>query len=151
MLLNNNQDLFLVCVGGGNFDEDEQNLLKSLSIQKKVLRFDVNDGKLGYLYKNALAFVFPSLYEGFGLPIVEAFACKCPVVLNNASCFPELAADSAEYFDPSSIESMRKAIEKVINNYKLRQKLIKRGLERVKDFSWEKTAKKTKKVYQSVI
>jgi len=151
LLLKNDQNLFVVCAGGGNFNKYEQDLLKNLSLQERVFQFSVDDEELWILYKNALVFVFPSLYEGFGLPILEAFACKCPIVVSNSSCFPEIAGEAAEYFDPLSTESMKSSIEKVVYNNNIRMELIKRGINRVRGFSWQKTAEKTKEVYQSLV
>ena len=91
-------NIFLVCVGGGNFKNGELELFGKYSIKSKVIQLDVSDSQLVWLYKNAEVFIFPSIYEGFGLPILEAFRCKCPVILSNSSCFPEIAQDSAVYF-----------------------------------------------------
>ncbi len=89
---------------------------------------------LATLYRNAICFVYPSLYEGFGIPILESFNCNCPVVLSNASSFPEVAADAAIYFDPTDSQSMTDSISSLIQNSDLRDKLRKRGHERVKIF-----------------
>lgn len=151
LLLKNDRNLNVVCAGGGNFNRFEQDFLKSLSLQNRVFQFNVNDEELMILYINARAFVFPSLNEGFGIPILEAFACKCPAIISNASCFPEVANDAAEYFDPLSIESMRRAIANVLTNNDRREELIRKGMERVKEFSWQKTAQRTKEVYQSIV
>ena len=91
------------------------------------------------------------LYEGFGIPILEAYACHCPVALSNTSCFPEIAGDAAVYFDPYSISSMSEAITKVIYNEEKRSQLIRLGNERLKRYSWEKAAQKTEEAYQKAI
>ena len=96
-------------------------------------------------------FVFPSLYEGFGIPILEAFNCNCPVALSKASCFPEIAGASAVYFDPTDSESIENCVSKILADDKKRSLLIKRGLKRAKDFSWDKTALQTKKVYEKAL
>lgn len=97
------------------------------------------------LYSGAKALIYPSLYEGFGLPILEAFACECPVVTSDISSMAEVAGNSAALVDPNSIESISDGIEKVVRGPK---NYIEKGLRRVKDFSWEKTAKMTLEVYR---
>jgi len=141
----------VVCVGGGNFERNEQQLIDELGMTEFVLRYDVSDEELAYLYKKASVFVFPSLYEGFGFPLLEAFAGGCPVCCSYGSSFPEVAGEAAYYFDPYSEESIRESMEKVLGSPTLRQQLIERGKERLKLFSWEKTAQYTKKVYEEMI
>jgi len=107
-------------------------------------------GKVGIsdlvgLYSGAKALIYPSLYEGFGLPILEAFACACPVVTSNISSMPEVAGDAAALVDPNSTESISEGIEKVIRGPK---SYIEKGLKRANDFSWEKTARMTLDVYR---
>ena len=103
------------------------------------------------MYQKALAFVFPSIYEGFGFPILEAFANKCPVILNNSSSFPEIAENCALYFESNDPNSLENALENVLDNEKLRSALSEAGSERLKDFSWKKSAEKTKLVYNSCL
>ncbi|URA10850.1 glycosyltransferase family 4 protein [Thermospira aquatica] len=141
----------LVCVGGGSFEKDEEQLFSELGLEKAVVRYDVSDEELAFLYKNAAVFVFPSLYEGFGFPLLEAFASECPVCCSLCSSFPEVAGEAAYYFDPYSEESMRESVEKVLGSPALRQQLINKGKERLKLFSWEKTAQYTKKVYEEIL
>ena len=145
-------DLHLLCAGNGRFTATEQNLFVKLKISNQVVHHAIeNDDVLYLLYKNALVFVYPSLYEGFGIPILEAFACDCPVALSNRSCFPEVAQDAALYFNPEDEGSIAFQIENIIENSDLRTDLINKGKQRLKDFSPEITAKKTFEVYKSVI
>ncbi len=144
-------DLSLVCTGGNGFNDEEKKIIDSMNLSKRVYHYNLDDEQLAYLYKNAQLFVFPSLYEGFGIPILEAFACKCPLVCSNTSCFPEIATDGAVYFDPYSIESMQESINKVLKDKELRKKIISKGTERLKYFSWKKTAYNMKKVYESIL
>jgi glycosyltransferase involved in cell wall biosynthesis len=102
------------------------------------------------VYAKAVAFIFPSIYEGFGFPVLEAFAAGCPAVLSNASCFPEIAGDGALYFDPYSIENMRFTIEKVILSPSIQAELIHKGKEQVKEYSWKKCAEKTAAIYREL-
>ena len=150
-LLKNNKDLHIICAGGGNFKEKETYRLRDLNIEQKVTQLDLNDDMLSHLYKNALLFVFPSLYEGFGIPLLESFSFGCPVACSNISSLPEVAMDGATYFDPMDEDSIYDCINHVIFNGKLKEKLVKNAYKRLESFSWEKTANKTKEVYSEVI
>lgn len=103
------------------------------------------------LYQNAVMFVFPSLYEGFGMPILEAMANHCPALLADASCFPEIAGDSALYFEPNSVDDMTDKMIHVAQDNELRTTLIKLGDDRVKSFSWKKCADKHYELYSELI
>jgi glycosyltransferase involved in cell wall biosynthesis len=111
----------------------------------------VKNEKLAELYRKASCFVYPSLYEGFGLPPLEAMACGCPVVVSNVSSLPEVCGDAAYYVDPTDTESIAGGIEKVLRDEELRQNMIEKGLERAKLFSWEKAAKEHLKVFEEVV
>ena len=108
------------------------------------------DSELPLLYSSADVFVFPSLYEGFGLPPLEAMACGTPVITSNASSLPEVVGDAGIMVDPHSVEELADAILKLLCDADFRQEMISRGLERAKDFSWQETAGQTLKVYQDV-
>jgi glycosyltransferase involved in cell wall biosynthesis len=149
-LLINDNELYLICVGGGKFSRIEFEKC-GLNLSKQILQFDLKDNQLSYFYQNALLFVFPSLYEGFGIPILESFACECPLVCSNTSSFLEVAGDGAYYFDPYSKISIKNAIVKVMNSDFLRRQLIANGKIILKDFSWNKTANETKKLYESLL
>jgi len=141
----------VVCIGGGNFKEIEKEKFIRLNIANRIHQYSVNDNILAYLYQNAIAFVFPSLYEGFGIPILEAFSCGCPVVASDASSLPEVAGEAAMYFNPKSKLSMLSSVKKVVYDKNLRSQLIEKSIQRMREFSWEKTAKKTKKLYESIL
>jgi glycosyltransferase involved in cell wall biosynthesis len=102
------------------------------------------------LYRCADAFIFPSLFEGFGIPAVEAMESGCPVVSSNATSLPEVLGDAAEFFDPLSVESIAEAIKRVCLSKDLQNDLRQRGHERAKEFSWEKMARRTMEVYYSL-
>jgi len=103
----------------------------------------LNFSQIAALYQKAEVFVFPSLYEGFGIPVLEAMAAGVPVVLANNSSLPEVAGDSALYFETESSIDLTEKIESILKDEKLRKELIKKGSERVKEFSWEKCARQT--------
>lgn len=110
----------------------------------------VEEKELPIAYAGALFYCIPSLSEGFGLPPLEAMACGAPVISSKISAMPEVLDDAAEYFDPYSIESIVKTMHKVASDKKLRDELSKKGLERVKSYSWDKTAKETLEVYNNI-
>lgn len=107
----------------------------------------VSEEKLVTLYKNALLFVMPSFEEGFGIPILEAMACGCPVVSSNTGALPEVGGDAAFYFDPKNMIDMGDKIDRVLQSEKLRKELIEKGKKRVRKFSWEKLAQQTLEGY----
>jgi len=115
------------------------------------LQINVTNSELSYLYSNAVAFVFPSLYEGFGMPILEAFSCGCPAILSEKSSLPEIAGEAALYFNPQNIESLREALEEILINQKLADSLTSLGSQRIKLFSWEQTVQQTIKTYNKVL
>jgi len=150
-VLINDKELSLLCAGGGKFDSNEINSFSNLNITGQVFQYDLNDDNLAYFYKHAELFVFPSLYEGFGIPILEAFACGCPLVCSNTSSLPEIAGNAAQYFNPNDEISIRDAMLNVLNDKKLRDRLIQDGIERLNFFSWEKTAIQTEEIYKSIL
>ncbi len=109
------KDFDIVAFGGGAFSADEQSVFQKLALdQSRIHQVGGDDGVLGELYSNACAFVYPSLYEGFGLPPLEAMAHKCPVVSSNTSSMPEVIGEAASYFNPYNTEEMLAAIESVV-------------------------------------
>jgi len=142
--------LRVVITGGGKMGIAEIELLKRLKLQDKVQHVNVTDEQLNYLYKNALFFVYPSLCEGFGLPILEAFKAECPILLSDTDCFKEIGADAAFFFRKYELEDLIIQMESLIKDVDLRQELIKKGLERLKDFPIEKSIEETLSVYQSL-
>jgi glycosyltransferase involved in cell wall biosynthesis len=116
----------------------------------KFLDF-VSDEDLPSLYKNALCYVLPSLYEGFGLPVLEAMKYDCPVITSNVSSLPEAGGDAALYVDPMNVQDIAEKIELLIRDEKLRRELIGKGRKQIKKFSWEKAAKETLKVLGEIV
>ena len=105
-----------------------------------VLLGRVADDELIRFYSNALAFIFPSLYEGFGIPVLEAQACGCPVISSNSSALPEVLGDSAILCNPTKENDFTKAIIRIAQDKVMSESLVRRGYENVKRFSWEKSA-----------
>ncbi|MBI2033154.1 MAG: glycosyltransferase family 4 protein [Candidatus Levybacteria bacterium] len=146
------EDTDLVIVGKpGWLYEDIINAPKKYGIEKRVhfLSFVAED-ELISLYKNAACFVLPSLYEGFGLPVLEAMSYDCPVITSNISSLPEAGGDAALYIDPENIDELAKNMEDVLSDKKLRAGMIEKGRKQVQKFSWEKTARETLKVLEEV-
>ena len=132
--------LYVVCAGGGKLLDKETEMLKQLGIAGKVIQKDYKDSQLASFYKAAKVFVFPSAYEGFGIPTLEAMKCGCPVILANSSCLPEVGGDAVLYFESNDKDSLADAINRILNDESLRKELIQKGLRQVNEFSWEKTA-----------
>lgn len=149
----NKPDLDLVVVGkkGWKFEE----ILaapKKFGVENKIKFLDsVTDEDLPAFYKNAVCFVLPSLYEGFGLPVLEAMQYGCPVIASNVSSLPEAGGNAALYVDPLNVDDIAKNLESIIQNSELRKELIKKGYEQVKKFSWEKTARETLGVLEGLM
>lgn len=125
-------DLHLVCTGKTN--PWEQALLKKLGLQDRVHFFDAPDDVLVSLYKQALGLVFPSLYEGFGLPVLEAMALGCPVLTSTTGALLEVGGDAVVYVDPVNSASILEGVRSIVKNPKLRQELIQKGLRQSRNF-----------------
>jgi glycosyltransferase involved in cell wall biosynthesis len=117
----------------------------------RFLQF-VPDDELRALYKNALCFALPSLYEGFGLPVLEAMANSCPVVVSRSSSLPEIAADAGIYVDPEDVSDIAKGLLTAVRQRNLKQgkSRVKKGRARAREFTWERTARETLKVLEEV-
>lgn len=111
----------------------------------------VEEIDLPAIYSMAEVLVYPSIYEGFGLPPLEAMACGCPVIASNTSSLPEVVGDAGILINPYDVEALKQAILSVIRDDALRNLLRDRGLERAKMFSWEKTAKEVLKCFYEII
>ena len=142
-------NLNLVCLGGGSFNEEEKELIAEVSNQ--VIQMNAFDSELAYAYSKALCFVFPSMYEGFGIPTLEAFGCDCPVVLSNSSSLPEVGGDAAIYFDPNNEVDICDKVKQVIYDEDLREKMIEKGRAQLAKFSWDKIATETIDCYKKVL
>jgi glycosyltransferase involved in cell wall biosynthesis len=142
----------VICFGGGTFTAAELSFFVSLGLSNcQVSQVSGSDSKLASIYSNAALFVYPSLYEGFGIPPLEAMSLGCPVACGNNSSIPEVAGNAAEYFDANNPESIRVALEHVLNSSARREQLIKLGNLRCAEFSWQRCANETLGVYRSLI
>lgn len=141
----------IVAFGGGEFSAAEQTLLQSLNFNpQQVRQMSGDDALLASCYGSASALVYPSCYEGFGLPPLEAMAYRCPVVSSHASAMPEVIGEAAEFFEPTDVESIAKAIQKVVFSDTHKKELIAKGLERVAQFTWQACAQKHLTLYQKL-
>ena len=147
-ILIKDKNLNLVCAGGGPFNESETSLFYKLGIKNKCHQLSVTDGTLKQLYMHAKLFIFPSLQEGFGLPLLEAFSNNCPVVCSNTTSLPEIAGEAAVYFDPEDEGSIIEAVEKVLYNTLLQQQLKQMGKIRMHIFNFDNCLSNTSHVYQ---
>ncbi len=146
------KEFSIVCFGGGELSNKEREFVSSLHVpSEKLIWMSGNDAKLADLYASAKVFVYPSLYEGFGIPPLEAMALGCPVACSNTSSIPEVVGDAAELFDPTDEEMMCAAIERVITDTVRSKKLIEAGYKRVRQFSWAKCAQETLDAYSSLL
>jgi len=151
-LLIKDKDLFLICAGSLPFNKTESELILKIGVEHRVVHKKIDsDIALANLYRNALCFVFPTLYEGFGIPVIEAFSCGSPVLLSNRSSLPEIGGEAAIYFDPNNTESIQESVKKVIYNKVLAENLRTQGYLQLKKFSWYECANQTINVYMDVL
>lgn len=150
-LTNKEYRLKIIGSKGWQFN-DVFKLVKELKIEKFVVFMDYVDEKtLIELYNKSTALIFPSLYEGFGIPPLEAMMCGCPVIATNASSVPEVVGNAALLIDPNSIKQLSDAMQKISSDKLLRDKLIIKGFEQSKKFSWDRSAEKLLKIFSELI
>lgn len=148
-IFNLDPNLKIVCTGSP-FTSSEIKLFNKWSIADRLVHIAANDAQMASLYRYALCFVFPSHYEGFGIPILEAFANGCPVCLSNASSFPEVAGDAAMFFNPNDAQSMQDSLKELLVSSTLRKELGEKGLLRSKEFSIERMVEQTCNIYRKL-
>lgn len=145
-------DLHLVCAGGETLSREEFEAARMLGIEDRVQLFpSVSPSQLASLYHFSAVFCYPSLYEGFGLPLIEGFACGCPVAASRTSSIPEVAGDAAELFDPRSSDAIASALDRVLGSPSRSRELVQAGTTRVSSFTWRAAAEKTLRAYQDVL
>jgi len=143
-------DLKLLCTGK-KLNDEEHKMLRLNNIENKTIQISADEQTMARIYRDAELLVYPSFYEGFGMPILEAMLYGCPVVLSDASCFPEIAGSAGLYFDPFQVDDIADKIKLLMNDSVLRKDKVRLGNERLTHFSWEKTASEHMKVYQELI
>ncbi len=142
----------LIAAGGSPFQADECSLIRSLGVEHLVSHVRVGqDADFVPLYRDALVFVFPSLYEGFGLPLLAAFAYGCPVASSDRGSLPEVAGDAAELFDPEDSESILATVSRIAESLPLQESLREKGYRRAEQFSWDLCASDHAKVYAGLL
>lgn len=141
----------LLCFGGGALSIAERGLIAKAGLTDRVLQVGGSDAVLASCYRHAALFVYPSLYEGFGIPPLEAMSLDCPVACSNASSIPEVVGNAATYFDPADSESICAALETTLGSTFLCTSLIERGRRRRELFSWRRCAQETVDIYEEVM
>lgn len=140
-----------LCVVGAPFSSDEEKQIVSLGLSDTVDHYgQVSDAHLAKLYRCSLAFVYPSFYEGFGIPPLEAMACGTPVIASNRSSVPEVVGDAALLFDPASTDDLADILLMLADDPAQRERLIAKGYERAKAFNWDKTVAQTVQIYRGL-
>ena len=146
------KDFCIVCCGGDKITPNEKKIISELRIDiSKIIQIEGDDSILSNLYKNAAAFVFPSKYEGLGLPPLEAMSLGCPVISSNHEAIIEAVGDAAILFNPDEPEDIKNKIEEVLYSDELKKNLKLLGINRSKLFSWDKCADETLEVYNKII
>ena len=142
----------VVCFGAGSFSSGELGLMAGLGLAStQVVHMGGGDERLSALYKAAAALVYPSRYEGFGIPPLEAMWLDCPVICSNSSSIPEVVGDAGDYFDPLDHESIRSSMERVLQSTERRHELIGLGRVRRELFTWKRCAQQTAEVYRRLV
>jgi glycosyltransferase involved in cell wall biosynthesis len=148
MSANLRKDFNIHVFGGGAFSREELQKIAELNLIKNIVKVDGDDYELRNQYQGARALVYPSIMEGFGIPLVEAMMSGCPVICSNTSSIPEVAGYAGGYFDPTSIESMTFSLRSILSDDGLLHGMRERGFLRSRDFSWMKSAEETNEVYK---
>lgn len=145
------KNIHLLCLGGNPFNEDELQLIDNLDLTNLVYQYNFKDEELSHFYEHAFAFIFPSMYEGFGIPILEAMSCNCPVILPELSSFPEVAGSAGIYFQLNKPATLTDALDKLLIDDNYRVNTILAGQKQASMFSWEKTMEQVSEVYRKAI
>jgi glycosyltransferase involved in cell wall biosynthesis len=144
-------DFDIYCFGGGEIRREEREEWRGIGANNdRIVHIAGGDRDLYEAYRNACCFVYPSRYEGFGIPPLEAMACRCPVICADNSSIPEIVGDAGAYFDAESSDDLRGCLEDAVSGEDAREDLTKRGLERAEAFTWKRCAKRTYSEYKRI-
>lgn len=146
-----NSNFKLICFGGGSFDKSELLYIYEKNIEDKIIHISGGDEKLANLYKYASVLVYPSYYEGFGFPPIEAMHYGCPVLASEFSSIPEVVANAGLYFNPYYMDDLIYKLELILSDSGLRKQLILEGYEQEKKFSWDEAAAQTFNFYKKIL
>lgn len=150
-LIETQKDLKVICTGSP-FSIEENGFIEQIGLKGKICCVGfVDDNYLASLYHYAEVFIYPSKYEGFGIPILEAFNNGCPACISDASCFPEVGGTAVSYFDPEDKESILQSVSRVINDSNYAEKLRLEGFKRAKLFTWKAAAEKVLNSYKAAL
>lgn len=141
----------IISFGGNAFTNDELKLINRYNLNNKIHHLEGNDNMLVNCYQKASVFIYPSKYEGFGIPPLEAMSCGIPVCCSNVSSIPEVVDDAAVYFNPYNINEIANALEKVLISQSLKNELIFKGKKRLNHFTWKTSVDNTLAAYKSII
>ena len=150
-LIANSHDVELLCVGGNGLTHEETSMLTELGIRERVSQRFLNDDVMPSAYAHADLFVFPSHFEGFGLPALEAMACGTPTLLARATSLPEVGSDAAEYFEPGDARDLACRMDEILSDDDARADLKRAGLARSSKFTWRDAASKFKAIYEEAL
>lgn len=141
----------LICFGGGKFTSSERRLIAAHSFTGHIFHFSGPDTLLANLYKYASALVYPSQYEGFGIPLLEAMHYGCPVLASNTSSLPEVVGDAGLYFNPTDMDDLMFGLDRILFDEPLRKRLRELGYQREKRFGWDRCADETLDFYKKIV
>lgn len=144
------QNFKIICYGGEKYSNYDKNLISKLNLDKNVYFFDDKTHKLKDLYLNVRCLIIPSLYEGFGLPLIEAMSLNCPVITSSKGSLAEVGGENCNYFNPYNLEEMREKIENFLFSSSMLNNSINYGMERSKQFSWDNCAENTLEVFEKL-
>lgn len=145
------RNLNMICVGGGTFKAEESAFFEQENLSERIIQKNLTDSELKWCYMQSVALIFPSEYEGFGIPVIEAFECECPVILPNLSSFPEIGGDAALFYENFELKKINFYINELMSGNDYKRRVIEKGKIQAAKFSWIKMAQETQKVYKSVI
>jgi glycosyltransferase involved in cell wall biosynthesis len=143
--------LELLFVGGGSFTSAENTVIQDLGLEDRTSQIALTDDQMPSAYGNALMSVFPSRFEGFGLPALEAMACGTATILARATSLPEVGGDAALYFTPGDVGELSESMQKVLSDENLRQQLEQAGVVRASQFTWRRCAEQTVAAYEAAL